>query len=239
MVIGVSYLKRNSYEIEKNVEKILRGNYTGFLPINIMKDVQAKLKKRDYHVFSPYEGAEKIILFGKREPKIRLYRIDCYEMDKITHSSILGSLFGLNITNEMFGDIVLYECNFYFYVLEDIHDYVVNNFDMVGGVSIKLAEVDVDLLDDYERKYEIYEVIVASLRIDAVISRLIGCNRERVQSKIKERLVLLNGEVLNKSSYSLKDGDIFSIRGFGKYVYAGVKNVTKREHLVIKIKKYI
>mgnify|MGYP003293815768 CR=1 FL=1 len=232
-------MKQNIYEVQKNVEKILKGNYTGFLPINMVKEVQAKLKRRDYQVLSPYNEAEKIILFGKRCPKIRLYRILVYESDKIWHSSILGSLFGLNITSEMFGDIVLYEGNFYFYVLDDIHEYVVNNFLLVGNVRVKLEEVDANYLENYERMYEVHELIVASERIDAIVARLIGCNREKVQDKIRERLVMLNGEVLSKASYILKEGDVFSIRGFGKYVYWGIRNRTKRDNYVIEIKKYI
>lgn len=235
----MSYLKRNIYEVEKNIERILKGESTGFLTFNVSREIQGKLKQRDYQIFSPYEGAEKVILFSKKEPKIRLYRIDCYEQDKITHSSILGSLFGLNITSEMFGDIVLYDGNFYFYVLDDIHEYVMNNFTMVGNTVIQLIEVSSDFLNHYQRAYEDYELIVASLRIDAVIARLIGVNREKVQIKIKEKLVLLNGEVLNKSSYLLREGDIFSIRGFGKFIYFGIKDMTKKNRFVIQIKKYI
>lgn len=235
----MSYLKRNIYEVEKNIERILKGGSTGFLTLNVSREIQGKLKQRDYQVFSPYKGSEKVILFSKKEPKIRLYRIDYYEQDKITHSSILGSLFGLNITSEMFGDIVLYDGNFYFYVLDDIHEYVVNNFTMVGNTAIQLVEISSDFLDNYKREYEEYELIVASLRIDAVIARLIGVNREKVQVKIKEKLVLLNGEVLNKSSYLLREGDIFSIRGFGKFIYFGIKDMTRKNRFVIQIKKYI
>lgn len=232
-------MKKNTYEVEKNIERILRGNYTGFLTLNVVKEIQSKLKKYDYKIFSPYPDSEKIILFGKKEPKIKLYRIDCYEKDKITHPSILGSLFALNIASEMFGDIVFYDDNFYFYLLEDISEYVVNNLTMVGNTPIKLVEVSSNFLSDYKRKYEEHELIVSSLRIDAVISRLIGCNREKVQDNIKNGLILLNGEVLNKSSYLLKDGDIFSIKRYGKYKYIGIIKTTKKDNYLIGIDKYV
>lgn len=232
-------MKRNVYEVEKNIERILKGEATGFLTLNVVKEIQSKLRKRDYQVFTPYGDAEKVILYSMRYPKVRLYRIECYERDKISHSAILGSLFGLNITSEMFGDIVLYDENFYVYILEDIHEFIVNQLTMVGNVPISLKEVDLDFLGHYEREYENHELIVASLRIDAIIARLIGCNREKVQVKIHEKLVLLNGEVLDKVSYSLKDGDIFSIRGYGKYVYKGIKSETKKEKFVVLIKKYV
>lgn len=232
-------MKKNVYEIEKNIEKLLKGNSTGFLTLNVINEIKGKLKKYDYQIFSPYTDSEKIILYSKKEPNIKLYRIDCYEQDKISHSSILGSLFGLNITSEMFGDIILYDGDFYVYILDDISEYIVNNFAMVGNISIKLIEVNLDFLSNYKRQYEELELIVSSLRIDAVVSRLCGFNREKTQDSIKNEFVLLNGRILNKSSYILKDGDIFSIKRYGKYKYIGILKTTKKDNYLIKIDKYV
>lgn len=232
-------MKKNIYEVEKNIERILKGEYTGFITQNIANEIQSKLKKRDYQIFLPYKEADKIILFGKKVPKIRLYKIKCYDRDIITHSSILGSLFGLNITSEMFGDIILYDGNFYFYILDTIHDFIENQFIMVGNVPISLEEMPYDYLSNFEREYKEIELIVPSLRIDAVFARLIGCNREKIQDNIKNGLVLLNGELLNKSSYLLKDGDIFSIKRYGKYKYIGIIKTTKKDNYLIKIDKYV
>ena len=232
-------MKKNIYEVEKNIEKVLRGGNTGFLVSNVSKEVQKKLRKSEYQIFKPYPDAEKIIIFGGKPPRVRLYRIECYENDHLQHSSILGSLFGLNITGEMFGDIVLYERNFYFYVLEDIGDFILEHFTMVGNFPIKLVEMEQDYLEAYERCYEEIELIVVSERIDVIIARIIGCNRDKVQEKVKNKLILLNGEILKRSSWLLREGDIFSIKGFGKYCYCGIKGVTKKKHYVVLIKKYV
>lgn len=232
-------MKKNVYEVEKNIEKILRGGATGFLTSNVSKDIQSKLKKQEYQIFTPYQEAEKVIISGGKVPEIRLYKIECYEKEKLKHSSILGSLFGLNIAGEMFGDIVLYDGDYYFYVLEEIGDFILEQFMMVGNLPIKLVKVDCHFLDDYQRDYEDYEFIVTSERIDTIIARIIGCNRDKVQDKIKDKSVLLNGDILNRSSYLLRNGDTFSIRGFGKYCYCGVKGVTKKNHYVVLIKKYV
>ena len=232
-------MKKNVYETEKNIEKILRGEATGFLTLNVIKEIQSKLKKRDYNIFLPYPESEKVILTGGDLPKILLYRIDCFEKEKLQHSSILGSLFGLNITSEMFGDIVLYEGNFYIYFLESIVNLILEQFTMVGNLPIKVIQVDSNFLDNYNRQYEIYEFIVSSERIDTIISRIIGVNREKVQDKIKNKLVLVNGEILTKTSYVLHENDTFSIRGFGKYKYNGIIKNTKKDNYIIKISKYI
>lgn len=231
-------MKRNIYEVEKHVERVLRGGASGFLTLPIYQEVQQRLKKHSYEIFCPYEDADKIILYGGERPNVRLYRILCYEKDNLEHSSILGSLFGLHITNEMFGDIVFYQGNYYVYLLEDIVEFVVENLTMVGRVPVKLQEVPLDFLKDYEREYEKLELVVASLRMDAVISKVMGCNRDKVQGKIRDKFVLLNGRILEKSSYLLRDGDIFSIRGGGKYRYRGIVGETKKGNLIIVVDKY-
>lgn len=231
--------KKNVYEVEKNVERVLRGGYTGFLTLNVAKEVKNRLKKEDYHVFYSYLEAEKIILYTKKCPKVRLYKIECFQKEKLKHSEIMGSLFGLNIIGEMFGDIVLFENDFYIYLLDEIVTLVCDEFRMIGNLPVRLVEVDLELLSDYQRNYEKRELIVSSLRIDMVISRLLGWNRTKVQEKIQEKMILLNGEILKKSSYSLHDNDVFSIRGCGKYCFGGIVNVTKKNNYVILIKKYL
>ena len=186
--MDVVFLKKNAYEVEKNIERLLRWSSTGFLTLNVFKEIQRKLKMKNFQIFSPYPEAEKVILYGdKGMPKLCLWRVECYEKEKsqISHSAILGSLLGMNITNEMFGDIVFYEGNFYIYFLEEICDLVVQHFDMVGRIAIQLVEVNIDFLKNYQRKYEEYKLIVTSMRIGTVISRLVGCNRGSVQKLIQ------------------------------------------------------
>ena len=110
---------------------------------------------------------------------------------------------------------------------------------MIGNKKVIVEEVDINILEDYERKYENHEIIVSSLRIDTVISRIINTNRKNVLNKIKDKEIILNYEVLTKVSYNLKENDIFSIKRYGKYKFIGIINNTKKDNLVIKYLKYI
>ena len=110
---------------------------------------------------------------------------------------------------------------------------------IIGNSKVLLEEIDLSLLENYERKYKELETIVSSLRIDTVISRIIKINREEVINKIKNKEVLLNHEVLTKNSYILKENDIFSIKRYGKYKYIDIVNNTKKNNLVIKYLQYL
>ena len=227
----------NVYEVKKNVDKIRRGGYTFFLTPNIYKEISYILKNYEYNIYYPYPESDKIILYTENIPKVRLFEIDSYF--PLTHREILGSLFGLNISNEVFGDIIVDNDKYYFYVMNEISDFILDNLSMIGNKPIKIKEIDIDTLSNYKRKYDSYEVIVSSLRIDSIIARIIGTNRDKVHKMIKDKLVMLNYDILSSNSYVLKDNDVFSIRKYGKYKFIGVINRTKKGNYIIKYLKYL
>ena len=236
---GGIVLKQNVYEIEKNVERILRGEATGFLTNSVRIEVQKRLKKNNYEIFAPFVEAEKVILYSGDYPQVRLFQISCYKDDELKHSSIMGSLFGLNITSEKFGDIVKWQQEFYVYLLDDISDFVVEELRMVGHIPVSLNEVPIDLLKDFKREYEKLELIVSSLRIDTIVSRLIGCSRDGVNEKIKNQEIFINEEVAKRASNLLETGDVFSIRKCGKFRFNNIIGKTKKDNFIIEIDKYI
>ena len=230
-------MKQNTYEIEKNIEKLHRGGYTGFLTQNVSIEIKRRLKKNLYHEFIPYPDAEKTILYQDILPCIKLFRVDCY--GQLKHSSILGSLFALNITSEVFGDIILYQGQFYIYLLESISDLVKNELTVIDKYNVKLIEVPFDTLANFKKDYEKIEIIVSSLRIDTIISKVIGCNRENIQKLMKDKSIILNYEIAKKPEYLLKEGDIFSVKRYGKYRFQEIIGKTKKENYIILILKYI
>lgn len=232
-------MKKNIYEVEKNVEKVLRGEFTGFLTGNVRREVQKKLKKDDYEVFSPFKEAEKVILYSSVYPRVRLFQICCYKTDELKHSDIMGSLFGLNITSEMFGDIVKWKQDFYVYLLDDISEFVLKELKVVGQIPVSLKEVPLEWLSEFEREYEKKELIVSSLRVDTVIARLIGCNRDRVHDKVKNKEIFINETVVKKVSNLLEIGDVFSIRKYGKFCFNKILGKTRKDNFIIEIDKYV
>lgn len=224
------------YKIEKYVEKLVNGEPTGFLnPVDV-RNLKGKLNKNQYKIYSPTKDSEKVIFYNKKEPDISLYEIETN--NSLRHQEILGSLFNLNIDESMFGDIIINDNHYYVFINNLIEDYFISNFNKVGKYNISLKKLDKDYLKDYERSYEEIELIVTSLRIDTVISRIIHTNRDSIKDKIKDKDIYLNHELLKRTDYKLKEDDIFSIRKYGKYKFIKVTNTTKKDNYVILIKKY-
>lgn len=226
----------NNYIVQKNVDKIRRKNYTYFLNPGLLQEIRYYLKGNEYNIYEVYPDCDKVILYTKKIPIVRLIAID--SVYPLKHSDILGSLFGLNIEDEIFGDIIVDNGNYYFYVVDEIFDFIMNNLQIIGKYKIKLREIDIDYLKDYRRKYEECILNVSSLRIDNVVSKIIGTSRDKFREKIKNREIILNYKILSKGSYFLKENDIFSIKGIGKYRFTGIINTTKKNKYIIRCLKY-
>ncbi len=230
-------MKSDVYKINNAVKKIKTGKNTQFLDGRELKIVTGKLKKSEYNVYYPYKDSEKVMLYTGKVPKVKLFKI--YTVENIRHQDILGSLFALNIDSSYFGDIVLYNDYYYVFVSEDLALYIKDNLKMVGNKKVSLEEVDLSVLDNYERKYEEKEIIVSSLRIDNIISGIINTSRKVALDKIKNKEVIVNYDVMNKNSYILKENDIFSIRRYGKYKFVGIVKSTKKNNFIVRYLKYI
>ena len=230
-------MKLDVYKINNAVEKIKTGKNTQFLDGRELKIVTGKLKKNEYNVYYPYKDSEKVMLYTGKIPKVKLFKI--YTVENIRHQDILGSLFALNIDSSYFGDIVLFNDYYYVFVSEDLALYIKDNLKMVGNKKVSLEEVDLSVLDNYERKYEEKEMIISSLRVDNVISGIINTSRKIALDKIKNKEVIVNYDVMNKNSYILKENDIFSIRRYGKYKFVGIVKSTKKNNYIVKYLKYI
>ena len=230
-------MKNDIYKIDNSIEKILNGKCTYFLDKKEYMKVVSKLKKKDYNVYLPYKESEKVILYTNKLPEVSLFKISCYE--KLRHQDILGSILGLNISSSYLGDIIIDNDNYYFYIISKLDNFIKDNLNIIGNKYVTIEKVDINCLENYKRKYEENTTIVTSLRIDNVISKIINVNRKEAVNKIDNKEVILNYEILTKSSYTLKEDDVFSIRRYGKYKFIGVVNSTKKDNLVIKYLKYI
>ena len=124
-------------------------------------------------------------------------------------------------------------------VIDSIYELIKNEYNMVGYHHVKLKEVPMEVISNYKRVYQEIEFIVTSLRIDTVISRLIGTSRENIKKYFNEDDIILNYEVCHKINYNLTENDIFSIRKHGKYKFIGIVKESKKGNYIIKCLKYI
>jgi len=224
------------YTVEKIVEKVLYSNSTNFVEIKYLNRVKKELKNVKYNIYEPFVGATKVILYNKM-PNIKIYEI--ISSNDLRHQDILGTLYSLNISDEMFGDVVIWNNRYFIIILSSIDNYIKSNLTSIKNSKVDLIERDPYYLKDYKQEYEECIIIVPSIRVDVIVSKIINSSRSNALEKIKNGDIYLNYELLTKPTYMLKENDIFSIRKYGKYKFLGEINRTKKGSLVIKYLKYV
>lgn len=224
------------YTVEKIVEKVLYSNSTNFVEIKYLNRVKKELKNVKYNIYEPFVGATKIILYNKM-PNIKIYEI--ISSNDLRHQDILGTLYSLNISDEMFGDVVIWNNRYFIIILSSIDNYIKSNLTSIKNSKVDLIERDPYYLKDYKQEYEECIIIVPSIRVDVIVSKIFNSSRSNALEKIKNGDIYLNYELLTKPTYMLKENDIFSIRKYGKYKFLGEINRTKKGSLVVKYLKYV
>ena len=224
------------YTVEKIVEKVLYSNSTNFVEIKYLNGVKKELKNVKYNIYEPFISATKVILYNKM-PNIKIYEI--VSSNDLRHQDILGTLYSLNISDEIFGDVVIWNNRYFIIILSSIDNYIKSNLTSIRNSKVDLIEKDPYYLRDYKQEYEECIIIVPSIRVDVIVSKIINSSRSNALEKIKNGDIYLNYELLTKPTYMLKENDIFSIRKYGKYKFLGEINRTKKGSLVIKYLKYV
>lgn len=224
------------YTVEKIVEKVLYSNSTSFVEIKYLNRVKKELKNVKYNIYEPFIGATKVILYNKM-PNIKIYEI--VSSNDLRHQDILGTLYSLNISDEMFGDVVIWNNRYFIIILSSIDNYIKSNLTSIRNSKVELIEKNPYYLNNYKQEYEEFNIIVPSIRVDVIVSKIINSSRSNALEKIKNGDIYLNYELLTKPTYMLKENDIFSIRKYGKYKFNGIINETKKGNIIVNISKYV
>jgi len=161
------------------------------------------------------------------------------ECSDINHRDYLGSLMGLGITREMFGDIICDNTGAKVFALEEISDYNKNQLDKVGRHRVSIAIVNPSEIEIPPKKFKILSYTVVSPRLDAVISGCCGVSRSVACDLITSGKVTVNWEEICSTSRLCENGDIMSVKGYGRYMLDEIGGETRKGRTFLKVKKYI
>ena len=209
--------------------------YTNFLDQRRLKLVEDTLKylKIDYNIYINNDYLEKaIIYFGEYEDFITIYQID----GKFEHKDILGTLFSLGLDYDLIGDIVVEENYAYFTSLTRLNDLIDNNFIMIKNKYIKPKKVNEMIIT--KDKFNNFNIIISSMRLDCIVSKLANLGRNDAVKYINDGFVLLNYKECKNIKKQVFEGDIISIRKVGKFKIRNEEKKTKKDNILLNISKY-
>ncbi len=228
----------NKFFLQNSIEKIENEKSSFFLDPKEKEFVIARLRKKHipYQIYSPYEEAEKVLLYNGDFPEIELLELVSKKL--LEHRAILGTLFAHQILPHFYSDIMITDTTHYLVALKPVATYLKNHVREIGRIPVEFIKKDISSLDNYHPSYEALILHVSSLRIDMIISKLTKQSRKKVEEIIQGKEVFLNYEEVTKKDILVKEGDVFSIRRHGKYCFTEIRYQNKKGNMDIEILKY-
>lgn len=154
--------------------------------------------------------------------------------DKLTHRDFLGALMNLGIKREMLGDIIIDDNCAYLFCLEKISGYIIDNLSRIKHTNVKVKQAD-SLPDNINQAPEPSELVVSSLRLDVLISAVYKLSRNEAAKLFSAGKIFVNSKLTENTSYQIKEQDIVSVRGFGRFSFSQQIRKTKKDRLVIEV----
>ena len=203
----------------------------------------------DYNVmfFGGFDEAEKKIMGvfpDWQEADKEAFPLTCVRIEggfsrKLNHRDYLGTVMSLGISASKLGDIVVNDDGAYIFLHSDIASFVSDNIKKIGNQGVKISIFEDINSIHLQRQYKTISSVCASERLDAVVGAAANISRSISSSLIEGGKVKVNHRIVLKGSQQIKEGDILSIRGYGRFLVDRFGGRTGKDRLHIIIKQYI
>lgn len=177
--------------------------------------------------------------------------------EELNHRDYLGTFISTGIDRSKLGDIIVNENVCYCMCSSSISKYLLDEISRIRHTTVnaKLHEelfkqdFSYNLSDEfiYHPDYnELSSTInfididktVSSFRLDSIVAAAISKSRNTASELIREKNVIVNGFCQISKDYVLKQSDVISIRGFGKYIFFDSGGKTSKNRFHVTLKKY-
>ena len=210
-----------------------------------------KEDERDYPpcrtvFYGGYEEAERVIMMNlpdyaeiEYDNPLTVLRVTKTPGGReLSHRDYLGSLLGLGLKRESFGDILVREDGADIIALKEIAEFVLLNYVQAGRTTVSVSEYPVSSLIVPEiQRTEIVDT-VASLRLDNLVSSAFGLSRGKAAEAISRGLVFVNHVQMMKADFQIKEEDRIVLRGKGKACLKEIRGKSRKDRQYIVLEKY-
>lgn len=176
----------------------------------------------------PNEEDFQLSLFSIRYPK---------KFVTLGHRDVLGALLSLGVKREKFGDIIIVDDVIQIVVAKEIAPFVQMNVTAIGKAKVLLEEQPLSKLLVVEEQWEEETFTVSSLRLDAILAQCFRISRQKAQALIDQNFAKVNWKTVDQAHMECQEGDLLSLRGYGRCRLQAIVGQTKKEKWRIVVEK--
>ena len=224
-------------------------SFTRFLEPPMEADVRHAAAQAEVHAafFGGFEDAERRIaaFYADEVPQEWEYPLSCLELKwnpkyaSPGHRDLLGAVMGLGLERSATGDIAPSENEgtAYLFVHRDVESYICANLESAGRASLKVRPLSDNMKIRAPQGEEI-RATVSSERLDAVLAAGLKLSRSEAQRLISGGMVKRNHLEELRGDVHLEEGDLLSVRGYGRMRIALFDGITRKGRLIVRLFRY-
>lgn len=222
-------------------KKTGKPQFTSFLDPHLC-DVVFKAFSKEVLIIDSFggysEALRRIVSFGDAsEVDYPITAIEITQKSELSHRDYLGAILSLGISRDVVGDIIVTSNKCTVFVLKKIAEYIVINLSKIGNQNVSAKIIDLGELDVPEQNFVTISKTVAAPRLDAVVSVFCNLARNKALELVEGDRVQVNYRSCATASKLLKEGDVLTVRGFGKAIFTE-GGTSKKGRMFISLKKY-
>ena len=225
--------------------------YSDFLNLNELHILHTTPKQDFFSCYETYGGYE----FSERQMVAFLPDALCYEKrypicamkieplqkkfsEKLTHRDYLGAILNLGIDRCKLGDILVEDESAILFVHQSLKNFLLEELTRIRHTSIMITDVGANDIF-YRPKVKVVNGTVSSLRLDGLLSLAFSSSRSKLVAYIENGKVFVNGKLITSNAYQIKQDDIVSVRGLGRFQFKELLSQTRKGRYYVTIHLYI
>lgn len=158
--------------------------------------------------------------------------------EPLTHRDFLGTLMGTGLERDRIGDIVVRDGTAYVFTDEKTARYLCDTLDRVRHTAVDAA-VEAQPPAGELYRTETIRCIAASLRADGVTGAVFRLSRGAAAELFRQKKIFINGAQCENPAKAIREGDVISVRGYGKFRFRESVGSTKKDRVVFEADKYV
>lgn len=158
-----------------------------------------------------------------------------HKFAEISHGKILGSILSEGFDRNKIGDIITDEFRWQFFVDKHISEYILMNLHKIGNVGVTCQSISEDEIIHPNIQWLETTVIVSSMRLDTILSKVYNFSRQRSKVLISSGDVKVNFMQIDRPDIEIGEQDIISLRRYGRFRINQIEGITKKENYRLKI----
>lgn len=158
--------------------------------------------------------------------------------DSLSHRDYLGAILNLGMERCKIGDILVEETGAFIFVHSSMEQFVLDEFRKVKHTTM---DVRIEPFQEfqYEPKRKEIRGSVSSVRLDSLLALAFSSSRSKLTAYIENGKVFVNGKLVTSNGYQIKENDIVSVRGLGRFQFQEILSQTKKGRYYAVIQLYI